>query len=401
MRTKVVIYDTIYTDVYQTDILNVANNSTGTAMTIRQMGIAHNVAEFYNNNSKLAMVITSNGNIGISKLNPNPYYKLDVSGEINCFDINVNNNSLTELIELNISNAKYLNTYAYNSTIVDFTSIITSNSFIVSSSSYINTHECIYKKYISDSELLIQADFPYKIDGYGSDSYASRLIITSELDNNPEYSIEHEQVFIGYAAGGGTRSTTLSPINHKTNKTGNFINIKVQLKLIDSDNIISTNKCVFIITEKKPSSKLVLTDYITPDEVVSITSNLYINPQQLSYVLNDYQKNNVGVWGCNAVNNSLYYMDGKVGIGISFPIYNLEVAGYFNANDVFLNDISVNTLIANSADIINNKIDNLNANLIADGTFNRFIVNNHYNAGNVYFKDKIYQYKFNPKNSLI
>ena len=390
----------IYTDVYQTDILNVANNSTGTAMTIRQLGIAHNVAEFYNN-SKIAMVITSNGNIGISKLNPNPYYKLDVSGEINCFDINVNNNSLTELIELNISNARYLNSYAYNSTIIDFTSIITSNSFIVSSSSYINTHECIYKKYISDSELLIQADFPYIIDGYGSDSYASRLIITSELDNNPEYSIEHKQIFIGYAAGGGTRSTTLSPINHKTNITGNFINIKVQLKLIDSDNIISTDKCVFIITEKKPSSKLVLTDYITPDEVVSITSNLYINPEQLSSVLNDYQKNNVGVWDCNAINNSLYYMDGKVGIGISFPIYNLEVAGTFNAGDVYLNDVSVNTLIANSADIINNKIDNLNANLIADGTFNRFIVNNHYNAGDVYFKDKIYSSGLISSNLII
>jgi hypothetical protein len=60
----------------------------------------------------------------------------------------------------------------------------------------------------------------------------------------------------------------LSPITHKTNISGNIITIKLQLKLVDSDDPISTNNCLFVITEKKPTSKLVLEKYINSQEKI-------------------------------------------------------------------------------------------------------------------------------------
>ena len=79
----------------------------------------------------------------------------------------------------------------------------------------VNTHTYTYEKFFNDSEVIIQVDFPYIIDGFGSDTYSSRLMVSTDLNPTPQYSLEHQQVFIGYASGGGTRSTTLSPLNFK------------------------------------------------------------------------------------------------------------------------------------------------------------------------------------------
>ena len=181
-------------------------------------------------------------------------------GSINCSSLFVNDINLVDNFNENIyltsndlinftnetfNRLQNSNLVGFNSTLVDFKSIITSNIFIVNSSEFSNTHTCTYHKFFPDSEILIHADFPYKINGFGSDHYASRLKITSELNLDPEYSLEHEQIFIGYAAGGGTRSTTLSPLNYKTEIPGTNITIKVQLKLNDSDNYIITDKCSF------------------------------------------------------------------------------------------------------------------------------------------------------------
>ena len=380
------------------------------------MNINLSLIEFYRQHN-LAFIIDENGNVGINI--DEPQYKLDVAGDINCSNLNINNknvisivnsninytsNDLYEYTNFNFSNVRNYNTFAYNSTLVDFSTITTSNSYIINSSNYTDTHYCIYYKNLYDSELLIQADFPYKIDGFGTDNYSSRLAITSEIVLEPEYSIEHEQIFIGYAAGGGTRSTTLSPINHKTNIIGNIVTIKVQLKLIDSDDNINTDKCIFIITEKKPTSKLVLTKYINADEVVNITSNLYINPLQLNQILKDYQTNEYGKWYCNINNNSIYHNIGNIGIGISIPNYNLDVNGDINTNTLFLNNIDILTTIDSLIDyqsnildnkIINNvnqlnfKINSLNSDYIYNGNINRFIVNDIYDR-DITFKENVF-----------
>jgi len=349
------------TNIYKYEQIEVTNNSTATTLMIKQLGFNKNVAEFYNYQN-LSFVINSNANVGIGVANPR--FKLDVDGTINCSDITINDISLLTTINseinstsnflyqyslFNFNNLATLSTYAYNSTLIDFTQLISSNIYEVASSEFSTTHTCVYHKYMADSELLIQADFPYTINGFGTDKYASRLEISSDYVNDIEYSIEHEQVFIGYASGGGTRSTTLSPIHHKTAMAGMTITIKVQIKLIDSDDTLLTDKCVFIITEKKPSYKLVLTDYITPESVVDLTKNLYVSPQQLSNILLSYQTNDVGAWSSN-LDNSIYYDMANVGIGTNKPMELLDVFGNIKCHNLRFNN---NSNLINTIDTLN------------------------------------------------
>ena len=67
-----VIGDTtiLNTTLYETEQLQVANDTTATAMIVRQLGFNQNVAEFYYNNNNPAFVIKNNGFVGINK-NPN------------------------------------------------------------------------------------------------------------------------------------------------------------------------------------------------------------------------------------------------------------------------------------------------------------------------------------------
>ncbi len=161
--------------------------------------------------------------------------------------------------------------------------------------------------------------------------------------------MEHEQIFIGYAAGGGTRSTTLSPINHKTNIQGTDVTISVQIKLIDSDDSLVTDKCVFIITEKKPTSRLVLSRYLNENDIPRVTSNLYISPYQLSQTLLSYESNIYGRWVSNVDNRNIYYeaMDSKVGIGTTTPNFKLDVNGTINCSELYRNGVALDTTLIN------------------------------------------------------
>jgi len=186
----------------------------------------------------------------------------------------------------------------------------------------------------------------------------SRLSITSEIIDIPEYSLEYDQVFIGYASGGGTRSTTLSPINHKTNMIGSNITISVQIKLIDSDDSLITDKCNFIITEKKPSSILHFSSYMNEKDIPRLTSNLYVGKNELTTTLLSYQSNNYGKWSCNNNNNNIYYINGNVGIGTANPTQKLNVNGNIYATGEIISSFSdirlktITTSITNGLEII-------------------------------------------------
>ncbi len=270
-----------------------------------------------NDNYNRNISFSSNVGIGIST----PAFNLDVNGNINftgslyqngnIFTINTSGGGGGSETSTNTSNNS--NIVGYNTTVVDITSFQTSNSFNVNSSNFTNTHTCSYTKVFDDSELVIHVSFPYIINGYGSDEYSSRLeISSSDLNINPEYSQENKQLFIGYAAGGGTRSGTLSPIYHKTSISGSIITVTVQIRLVDANDSIDTNSCLFTITEKKPSSKLKLSNYLNFSDIPTIYSNVI-------------------KWNTSPNNeNNIYYSVGNVGIGKSNPSFNLDVNGDIN-----------------------------------------------------------------------
>jgi len=315
----------------------------------------------WTSNSNNGDIIYNQGRVGLGVSTPN--YYLDVNGTFNCHELFRNGISISNTLNeyINISNIKNVfnnNVIGYNTTLVDVDVRTTYETYIVDSDEFTDTHRCYYTKYFEDSELIIQVEFPYVINGFGTDSYASRLAITSELEDYPHFSIEHSQVFIGYGAGGGTRSATLSPISIKTNITGKNILIRLQLRLIDSDDYIYTDKCVFIITEKKARENLIFTNYINDRDIPRLTSNLYISPSQLASNLLSYQTNDYGKWTSNINNSSIFYNNGNVGIGTIAPNDKLHVAGNIITNGSVISsfsDIRLKTIIEpldNSLEII-------------------------------------------------
>ena len=295
-----------------------------------------------------------------------PYFTSNILNNQKFINSNSINNILTSYISSNnLISQQYIssnevrgiitnNIIGYNSTLVDFNTFNSYTTYTVSSANYTNTHTCTYTKFFNDSELLIQADFPYTISGAGTDIFSSRIEIKSDLLGVAnEYSQEHIQSFIGYAAGGGTRSTTLSPLNYKTSMEGTNITITVQLRQLDSDDSIITNSCLFIITEKKPSSKLIFSSYLNETDIPRLTSNTYISSNQLTNILSSYQFDLYGKW--NKLNNNVFYNDGNVGIGqnMTNPVEKLHVLGNIAASGNIISSYSDMRLKSITSNIIN------------------------------------------------
>ena len=295
-----------------------------------------------------------------------PYFTSNILSNQKFINSNSINNILSSYISSNnLISQQYIssnevrgiitnNIIGYNSTLVDFNTFNSYTTYTVSSETYTNTHTCTYTKFFSDSELLIQADFPYTISGAGTDIFSSRIEIKSNIRGVAnEYSQEHIQSFIGYAAGGGTRSTTLSPLNYKTSMEGTNITITIQLRQLDSDDSIITNSCLFIITEKKPSSKLIFSSYLNETDIPRLTSNTYISSNQLTNILSSYQTDFYGKW--NKLNNNVFYNDGNVGIGqnMTNPIEKLHVLGNIAASGNIISSYSDMRLKSITSNIIN------------------------------------------------
>ena len=74
---------TLNTTIYQTEQLQVVNDTTATAMIVKQVNTNRNVAEFYYQNNQISLLINSSGHIGIGTANP--ITTLDVRGHINVY----------------------------------------------------------------------------------------------------------------------------------------------------------------------------------------------------------------------------------------------------------------------------------------------------------------------------
>jgi hypothetical protein len=115
---------TLNTTIYQTEQLQVVNDTTATAMVVKQVNSNKNVAEFYYQNNLPSLTLSSNGNIGIGIANP--LNKLDVNGNINTSNLFLSGINIQTL--LNNTSNNLINHILY-----------TSNNLSSSSSSLLST----------------------------------------------------------------------------------------------------------------------------------------------------------------------------------------------------------------------------------------------------------------------
>ena len=103
---------TLNTTIYQTEQLQVVNDTTATAMIVKQVNSNKNVAEFYYQNNLIGLILNSNGNIGIGITNP--VNKLDINGNLNTTSLFLAGSNIQTIITSNSNNLINHITYTSN-----------------------------------------------------------------------------------------------------------------------------------------------------------------------------------------------------------------------------------------------------------------------------------------------
>ena len=109
---------TLNTTIYQTEQLQVVNDTTATAMIVKQVNVNRNVAEFYYQNNLMGLIVNSNGNVGLGITNP--LNKLDVNGTINTSGLFISGSNIQTIITSNSNNL--INHISYTSNILSTSS---------------------------------------------------------------------------------------------------------------------------------------------------------------------------------------------------------------------------------------------------------------------------------------
>ena len=338
-----IIGNTIFlnTKVYQTEQLEVHNDTTATSLIVKHNNINYNVAEFYNNLKVPYYIISSNNNIGIGI--SNPLYNLDIKGSLN---------TSQELLikETNISN------------IID-------NKILNISNSLINFNNLINKPSLNSVALSGSyydiSNRPNQFGEYSNYNNLSNIIWNS---NNNIYLNFNSNIGIG--------------INNPSFK-------------LDVNGIINSRLDIYI---KNTNISNIIDNKITAVSNILINYNNLINkPLLSSFAFNGYYSNLIGKPILNSISSNNYYSNlsgspfiitgnnaystfiGNLGIGTIDPLYKLDVNGSLNTSQEFL---IKGTNISNIIDIKNNtnsnviksKITSLNTDTIIQGTNNRFII---------------------------
>ena len=126
---------TLNTTIYQTEQLQVVNDTTATAMIVKQVNSNKNVAEFYYHNNLSSLILSSNGNIGIGIANP--LNKLDVNGNINTSNLLLSGVNIQTLLTNTSNNLITQDTFNSNNLINHI--LYTSNILATSSSTLLST----------------------------------------------------------------------------------------------------------------------------------------------------------------------------------------------------------------------------------------------------------------------
>jgi hypothetical protein len=257
------------TTVYQTEQLQVFNNTAYSALIIKQINAAQNVFETYSNNQQ-NFIINAIGNVGIA--NNNPQYKLDINGSLNIND------------DLYIKNANISN-------IIDDKIINTSN-ILINYNNHINNP--------SLSSIAISGNY---------NSCINNLWINN---NNNIYNTNS-----GFVGIGKTNPSYKLDINGDIESTEYFI------KGINISNIID-NKILFTSNYSNLINRPILSAVATSGNY----NNLLNKP---SNGVSDYNELSSMPW-INSSSNIHNLNNLNVGIGKTNPQYKLDVVGDININ---------------------------------------------------------------------
>ncbi len=261
------------------------------------------------------------GNIGIGV--SNPISKFDVNGTINALDfskkgLNLSNIFITSNIFSNESInfiprttnpiTKLGNTIGLNYDINTLT-IINSNLTVLNTSKWITSNSNIY---INNYNVGIGTSNPnplYKLDING-------------IINATDIYINNNSINYFYS--------------NLTSNNSNYFENKI--------NSISLNYNII-------SSNIEINNYNNKTALV-------IKQWNSNYNLAEYYNSNKTTFIITSNSN--------IGIGINNPnqLYKLDVGGFINANDIYINNTSVNTRINNNFTVLNNFIENTNNNFL-------------------------------------
>ena len=329
------------TTIYQTEQLQIINDTTATAMIVKQINPNNNIAEFYYNNN-LGVVINSNGNIGIGV--SNPQQKLEVSGTINTSAMNIGGVNLTTIITsndtynsnqifANVSNYNYsISNFSYNSSNNLFNNKqdkLTSSSILLGIGSNISNinYSNLYNipdlsVYITTTSLNTTSNNLYSnlsnIDFRSSNSnfiYSSNSIF-GIIANNYQWTTTGNNISLNVSGNAGIGSTIPS---EKIDINGNTNTNELFLKKSNISNIFITSN----VFENRSNNSY------------SFLSNLDFNSSNNCISYTNIRTANLGSGGTNT---SLYWLPSEtniftmsnVGIGTTNPQSKLDIIGDIN-----------------------------------------------------------------------
>ena len=336
------------TTIYQTEQLQVVNDTTATAMIVKQMNSNYNICEFYYNNN-LGVVINSNGNIGIGV--SNPLQKLDVLGTINTTSMSIGGIDLTTIITSNdtynsnqiITNVSN-NNYSISNINFNFSSNSSNNLFInkqdkLTSSSILlgigsNISNLNYSNFFNIPDLsvyttttslnttsnnlysnLSNIDFGYSNNNF---RYSSNSIY-GIISNNYQWTTTGNNIYLNVS--GNTGIGSLIP-TEKLDINGNANSTELFIKKGNISNIFITSN-VFENRSNISYSSLSNLDYISSNNCITYTNN---------------KTANLGSGGGSVVTSSYWTQTGisniytmcNIGIGTANPQSKLDIIGDIN-----------------------------------------------------------------------
>ena len=415
---------TFNTTIYQTEQLQVVNDTTATAMIVKQVNSNKDVAEFYYQNNKIGIILNSNGNVGIGITNP--LNKLDINGNINTTSISVNNidilttitNNSNYFSNLSLTNSNNLINYSSN---INNTLTINSNNLstnILTTSNNLINYSSINSNYFSNLSLTNSNNLANFTSNTSNNLSTNILTTSNNLANFTSNTSNNLSTNI---------LTTSNNLANFTSNTSNIFNSRLANLNINTDTITQGSSNRFIVNDTYNRSINFTGNFLTSSGTINSydTINFYssITPASLTWSTKGvsalgvaYSSNQLSSNASSGdmilrsdTNNKLILQNGSnkasliisnnfVGIGTTNPLYNLDINSNVNSYEYFIKNLNISNIFissnvfdnrsnilfnysSNNSNTFNNRLATLNINTdtITQGSSNRFIVNDIYN----------------------